>query len=553
MAHFRLGHLRPHDAALSGVLLVAALLYGLAYGQTPQPTQPGPTPQSHIDSPCGVVDAIDYPIDGIGIENDDFGMYRAPFNGRHSGIDVAFDHYGDPIRAAARGRVTLSDPAGWGPEKGVVIIEHVFPDNNIYFTVYGHMEVIGGRDFPLVGQCVERGQVIGSEGHPIAEAPHLHYEIRRMKSSAGGPGYWYGDPLDAGWFHPVDFTEQWRLRLNPAFRKMVMAGGGPTAPPLWHADGSVTFAEEFHIEHQDASGQTLWRLDALGLLGVVELPDGRILGSTSDNQVIVVDNVNARFDASWTADRGLHSPPLRLGDSVVFLGNDNRVVSYDAAGHVRWQTDPLGAHFQRYAISGDKLAVVSNKDSGGGYRLSVIDPSGHIVYQADAPAPIIPFRAQGNGFILLVASQVGLLGQAMQWKPLMDTGQTLAWDSQVALDSHGNVLLYPGWGQAILNYGASGALRWQVTLPAPQTQPPLLGVGNGCLDYVLSSDGGLLAYRAADGALRGFTTLYTGGNHGHPASRFLSVLENEHVQFSAGYLSIATIDGPTLANDCKAG
>src|SRR5215475_13635555 len=128
--------------------------------------------------PCGVVDSIDYPIDGVSIQNDDFGMYRAGFGGWHTGIDMAFARYGDPVRAAARGRVTFSVPAGWDIEKGVVIIEHVFPDNSIYFTLYGHMEEINGRSFPKVGECVERGQIIGSVGHPAQEAPHLHYEVR---------------------------------------------------------------------------------------------------------------------------------------------------------------------------------------------------------------------------------------------------------------------------------------------------------------------------------------------------------------------------------------
>src|SRR5512147_2756818 len=79
--------------------------------------------------PCGLVDSIDYPIDGISVDHDDFGMYRAGFNGRHTGIDMAFGRYGDPVRAAARGRVTFADPAGWDTEKGVVIIEHTFPDS----------------------------------------------------------------------------------------------------------------------------------------------------------------------------------------------------------------------------------------------------------------------------------------------------------------------------------------------------------------------------------------------------------------------------------------
>src|SRR5439155_21203225 len=149
------------------------------------------------------------------------------------------------------GRVTYSDVAGWDTEKGVVIIEHTFPpDDSVFYTLYGHMEEVNGHKFPRVGQCVEKGDVVGAVGHPSRGAPHLHYEIRTMRSSAGGPGYWPVDPLDGGWLHPIDFTEQWQLRLNPAFRSMITAGGGPTAPPLWQADGGAVFAEEYHMEQR---------------------------------------------------------------------------------------------------------------------------------------------------------------------------------------------------------------------------------------------------------------------------------------------------------------
>ncbi|MEP7286001.1 MAG: PQQ-binding-like beta-propeller repeat protein [Chloroflexota bacterium] len=512
-------------------------------------------PLSHLaraqdSNPCGVVDAIDYPVDGVSIEHDDFGMYRAGFNGRHTGIDMAFGRYGDPVRASARGRVTFSDPAGWDTEKGVVILEHTFPDDSVFFTLYGHMEETNGHTFPKVGDCVGRGQVIGSVGHPLHGAPHLHYEIRRMKASTGGPGYWSVDPLDGGWMHPIDFTEQWRLRLSPAFRQMLSAGGAPTAPPLWHDGGTVTFAEEYHLEQRSADSQTVWRLDTQGLDGIINLPDGRLLGRTTDDQILVVDGVAGRFTASWKPDRPLKSPPLRLGDSVVFLADDNRAVSYDVDGKLRWQTDPLGTHIERYAQSGDHLAIVAGQDSDT-FNLTVIDPTGKVLYQAAAGAPIVPVAVANGGFIIMVTSQVALLGSDMTVKPLMDVGQALGRNSRIARDAQGNVFIYPGQGQRIYAYAANGGLRWQAALPTPQLEPPLLGVGDGCLLYVLTSDGSLLAYRAADGAVRGLTSLYAGGIKGHPASRFLNVSPDDQVQFSAGYLSIATIDGPTLANDCK--
>src|SRR5712691_11154756 len=84
---------------------------------------PPPTSRAQGQNPCGVVDAIDYPVDGVSIESDDFGMYRAVFGGRHSGIDIAFDRYGDPVRAAARGRITYADQAGWNEATGDVLVD----------------------------------------------------------------------------------------------------------------------------------------------------------------------------------------------------------------------------------------------------------------------------------------------------------------------------------------------------------------------------------------------------------------------------------------------
>ncbi len=493
-------------------------------------------------SPCGVVDAISYPIDGISIDHDDFGLYRASFGGRHAGIDMAFDRYGEPVHAAARGRVTYADPNGWDTEKGVVIIEHFFPDDTIMFSLYGHMEQVNGYNFPKVGQCVELGDVVGAVGHPSRGAPHLHYEIRRMKASAGGPGYYPVEPLDGGWMHPIDFTERWQLELKPAFRSMLTASGGPTAPPIFLSDSSAIFAEDYHLEHRSAAGDTLWRLDVARLTGIMLLPDNRILGRTSDDQIVIV--ADSQFSASWKADRALASPPIRLGNAIVFVAADNRIVSYTSDGALSWQTDPLGGHIEQYAISGDRLAVCAG--DGGNFRLWVVDSTGKTLYQASAPAPILPSPAP-DGFYIMVATQIGHLDNALNWQPMIDTKQALGRGSQLAVDANGNIVVYPGHGQKLFAFNANGSLRWQTLLTGTPMQPPLLGVGSGCLIYALTDDGALLAYRATDGQLRGLTALYAGGNHGNPAARWLRVLPNEQVQFSAGYLSIATVDGPTLA------
>src|SRR5262245_28096767 len=134
---------------------------------------------------CGVVDAIDYPIDELVPGYDDFARYRERFGGNHTGIDIGFDRWGDPVYAAARGRVTYADPEGWDTEKGVVIIEHIMPDNTIAYSLYGHMEETDIIGFPQVGQCIERGSLVGTIGWPSRGRPHLHYEIRRILPNDG--------------------------------------------------------------------------------------------------------------------------------------------------------------------------------------------------------------------------------------------------------------------------------------------------------------------------------------------------------------------------------
>ncbi|HVO43249.1 MAG TPA: peptidoglycan DD-metalloendopeptidase family protein [Aggregatilineales bacterium] len=498
--------------------------------------------QAQDDTPCGIVDSIDYPIDGISIDYDDFGMYRAPFNGWHTGIDMAFGRYGDPVRAAARGRVTYSDTKGWDTEKGVVIIQHFFPGGLQYFTLYGHMEELNGFKFPKAGQCVEKGEIIGAVGHPSRGAPHLHYETRTRAAVSGGPGYFSSDPLDAGWLHPIDFTEGWKLRFSPAFRSMVTAGGGQIGPPVWRPDGHVVFAEYYHLEERDADSQRVWRLDMQGLEGIVGLPDGRILARTIDDQIIILDG--QRFDQTWKADRDLRSAPMLLGNAIAFLGADNRIVAYNLDGTLRWQTDSLGDYVDSYTQSGERLAVSAAQ--GSVYKVAVIDSSGAVVYRATAPSPV-SITAAAGGFYLLVATQIDRLGPDLKLTPLMDVGQALWHNSQIAMDGQGSAVIYPGQGRQVFAYNANGGIRWAATLPEIPRETPLIGIGSGCLAYVLTSDGSLLAYRMTDGALRGLATLYAGGTQSQSAARFLHVSPTDQVQFSAGYLSIATIDGPTLA------
>jgi len=497
---------------------------------------------AQVEQDCGIIDGIDYPVDGISMEHDDFGMYRANFQGHHAGVDMAFDRPETPIRAAARGRVTFSDPAGWDTEKGVVIIEHRFPDGSTYFTLYGHMEEVGSNIFPKVGACLLKGDIVGTVGRPSQSAPHLHYEIRRQRATTGGPGYWDVDPLDGGWMHPLDFTEAWRLRLSPAYRGMLNATTAPVSPPIPMLDGSAAFIQRNYIEQRSVMNQTVWRLDVRGLVGAVGLPNGQLLGRTRDNRVVVVED--GRFSAVWNTDRALLSPPYLLGDTVAFAAENNTLVGYSSSGELRWE-QLLDSAPSRFVQQGEWLAITGETDSG--YKLWVIGADGAFIYQGSAPAPIVPLPKPGGGFFLLVGSQVGALNPDSSLAFVMDAGQALGQNSQIAVDVGGNMLLYPGAGRQIFLYAPGGGVRWQVVLPALPVEPPLLGLGTGCLAYALTADGALLAYSGTDGTLLGQTGLYAGGTHGYRTARFVTVGANEQVQFSAGYLSVATVDGLQMA------
>jgi murein DD-endopeptidase MepM/ murein hydrolase activator NlpD len=520
------------------IFLVALLIVSLAH-KAPAQGQP--------QQDCGVMDAIDYPIDGISIQRDDFGMFRALFAGNHAGVDLAFGRYGEAVRAAARGRVTFSDPAAWGEEKGVVVIEHNLPNGGTVFSLYGHMEELNGHVFPKVNDCVTRGQIIGAIGNPKLSAKHLHYEIRTMRASTGGPGYAPGEPLEFGWFHPLEFTELWRMRFTAAYRTSFTSQTPLRAMPMWTPDGGVMFAGAAGVEARNGQNQRLWGLSVRGLVGAVALPDGRILGRLSTGQVLIM--ANGRFEASWQADRPLRFGPFRMADAIVFIDEQNRVVGYDGlTGAIRWQTDPLSPYLERHIQSGDYMAITGQKD--GAFRLWVIGPDGKIAYEGSAPAPVVPAAwrdANGQGFLLMVGSQVALLRNGEAPIAVMDVGQAIGRGASAVLDSTGSLYLYPGIGSDMMAFNADGSMRWRTRLAVAPLQPPMMAVGGGCLVYVLNNDGALFAYRAADGVLTGVTSLYAGGGRGDRIAQFIEVLPDEQVRFSAGYLSVATVDGLALS------
>ena len=491
-------------------------------------------------APCGYVEGFDLPVPNIDIQRTDFAIYRARFGGLHTGIDVAFEELGMPVQAAARGRVTYSDVAGWDTEKGVVVIQHTMPDGSLVNTLYGHMEELNGHDFPFVGQCVERGDVIGAIGFPSLSRPHLHYEIRTRYRYEGGPGYTDVNPIELGWLNPVDFTYLANVWVLPAYRHHMSLVESPTLPLLALANGTTIFARSGHLESITADGQMLWQFDTLGsITGLIALSDDRVLTTDSTHQILVLDN--GSFSALWQLPQPAITPPIQFGDMIVFMVDDYRLMAFTPDGALLWETPPLPDRAQRWVVSSDRFAVAAPTGD-----LWVFDSAGQGLYQntfADLP---VPFAAPDGEFLIASGSTISRLNHDLTLTFLFDAGHALTANTELLYAESGAVYVYPGEGFALYAHAPDGALQWIAYMPGSHRHAPYLGLGEGRLLYVLSTDGQLLAYNTGDGRLVAQVALYDGGINGTASARKLDVQSDDTVTFAGGYLTQVTLDGLAL-------
>lgn len=92
----------------------------------------------------------------------------------HNGLDISSGNaFGNPIVAAAAGRVSAAESGGWGGGYGTYCyIDH----GNGYVTRYAHMSAL----LVSMNQTVRQGDKIGEIGSTgDSTGPHLHFEIRR--------------------------------------------------------------------------------------------------------------------------------------------------------------------------------------------------------------------------------------------------------------------------------------------------------------------------------------------------------------------------------------
>lgn len=503
-------------------------------------------------APCGIVDAIDYPIEPLAEGYDDFARYRARFGGNHTGLDIGFDRWGDPVRAAARGRVTYSDVEGWDTEKGVVIVEHTFPDGSIAYTVYGHMEQTDTLFFPSVGRCVERGDILGGIGWPSRGRPHLHYEIRDFLPDDGGPGYITGNPLAEGWYHPLDFTLLWQARLSPGYAGSVTFDHVPGLPPVTLDSGLYAIASGNLLEGVAQDGSVLWRVETDGVVsGLAALPGDRVVAHTRNGQTITLQS--GRYAALWRVE-GPDEPFVILDETLAFVTDGGGLAAYDAAGSMLWTLEGVGADRILYFQSnGQQIALGLRVRNGVLWRL--VDAAGQALYERELGSMIAAAPQPDGQWLVLDGAEFNRI-RAGENHTLNTVSPSPGRMAAITADVMGNSYVYLGDAQhTLLALDADGNERWRVNTPfIAGYLPPLLEVGNGCLLYTLGVEGLLSVFNTADGALITQRQLYAGGSQsGSPPARLLRVDAKEQVQVGAGFLTMATFDGTVLGGESYAG
>lgn len=507
-------------------------------------------------APCGVVDDIDYPIGSITTRTmargfDDFGLFRARWEGYHTGLDVGFFQAGTVVRAAARGRVTLANPTEWNEQRGVVVIEHIFPDNNRYYSLYGHIEAGIEVLLPLVNACVEMGDPIGVVGEPTLSAPHLHFEIRNFLPDRGGPGYTDSDPTGSGWFHPLDFIHLWWARLSPAYIDSLTFNDIASVPPITLENGVTVLATESVIIATNPPDTTIWRLSTDGVVdAIAALQGSRVVAQTENGQVVVLNG--GSYESVWSVD-SLNLPFILLDDeTLVFVTEGGGLEAYSPVGESLWRIPaPYGTGANVGAINGNGTQVAVSVSNGDDAHWRVVGADGTVIFEREYPR--LPLFARNNDLSWTVVD-------GEQTTRVIDGVETVIAPNTVEYgrlatmitDRIGNIYLYTGIiDNALISWDFSGNLRWRTQLTGDYIgYAPLLATNLGCAVYTLDTGGQLTVLSGTTGEVVAEQSLYAGGTRTRqPDSRVLDVSLDNRVRFSAGFMTTVTLDGTILAEE----
>ncbi|MBA2919682.1 peptidoglycan DD-metalloendopeptidase family protein [Sphingomonas sp. MAH-20] len=154
---------------------------------------PAPAPQpapSATATPVQASSGLIIPVAGVSADQltDTWGQSRGGGSREHHAIDIMAPR-GTPVIAAAPGRVEKL----FESDNGGHTVYVRSPDGS---TVYYYAHLDAYRPGLAEGKQVRTGEqiaTVGSTGDASPEAPHLHFEIKRM---GAGQGWWQGQEVN---------------------------------------------------------------------------------------------------------------------------------------------------------------------------------------------------------------------------------------------------------------------------------------------------------------------------------------------------------------------
>lgn len=451
---------------------------------------------------CGIAERINHPVDLNVFElAQDYGVASPRHQGRfHTGEDYFIANgrstLGQPVTAAASGRVTFSSPRGWGRDGGVIIIEHTFPDGTVIYTQYGHIMESETVTFPPRLSCVEAGETIAIIGES-RPAPHLHFEVRVANPDVPGPGYSRAAPEDDGWRRPSEVITNMQARLNRGYRWSVTTG--IATAPLVLDDNSLMVATGNTLRRITPDGRILWRVNGDKAVTDITGFQANPLVFYADGTVGRVDfegNAGERWQLAFTPDR----VPLQMGDALVFHTTDDTLAAISADRRdVLWELEGIPPYADGY-VGNDLIALATDTE------IRLITHAGELVdtVQVEAGAS---FASMPDGD-LLVYTQGGL------WRVTADGTWSQALDADIpASDNPSRAVLAAPDGRIFLTDGTDlyafsrmGTQVWAADLPQAVSGRVELHLYDGLL-LLLSNHGNIVVAREG-GGFCGYTQIY---------------------------------------------
>lgn len=461
------------------------------------------TPVAQRGAPCGVVDILDFPVgppDGAGYAARwSFGRYSDRYNGIHAGEDWVYnsgDSLGKPVYSIGHGMVTYAQPLGWGIDRGVVIVRHVFPDGSRVLSFYGHL------DPPSVvlkpGDCVKRGDRVGTIGKPRGR-PHLHFEIREHLPGAPGPGYWPVDPTLAGWFIPSDTISDYRIKISPGVEWMrPFTTTGSIGVGLL-SDGTLAAVDDTQLVGIDpGDGSLRWSQPVSPTLrgALVDATGTQLYLSMYTGSVQAFGDRGARL---WQIDFGPLSRPVLMpmpgGGVVVHV--DQQLIGVSSRGERLWQIDRVAPPFD-WALDGDRLIFTTDATYP---VVHALDRSGDLRWAARFGGR--PVVAGGQAFVYNPSGVYRLdLSTWSDYRVLPLDPTALELGHVIALGDGGLLVAHRSrTDQRLIALNADGTLRWDKSIAAlGRSLPRLLSAGDEV--YAMTIDGDLVSIDPANGDAR---------------------------------------------------